>query len=158
MSGLHRLIIALALAGLLAIGAIVGFNEPASAPPSSNSQGEQEEAAQEEEGEEAEEYAPGEVLVKFKDRASRTTKQEVHAKKRTRAKETLPGIDVEVVAVNRGQEKAKAKEYQDDPNVEFAEVNGLYEAVQTLNSPNDSRVSEQWQYQNSRYVPPKKAT
>jgi thermitase len=61
-----------------------------------------------------------------------------------------------VVAVNRGQEKAKAKEYKDDPNVEFAEVNGLYEAVQTIGSPSDSRVSEQWQYKNRKYITPQK--
>jgi thermitase len=149
------------LSGLLTIAAIVGLNKPASAPPSSDSKGKQGAAAQaaaQEEGEEeaAEEYAPDEILVKFKDRASRTTKQEVHTKKGARAKETLPAIDVEVVAVNRGQEKAKAKEYNDDPNVEFAEVNGLYEALQTISSPNDSRVSEQWQYKNPKYLTPKK--
>ena len=94
--------------------------------------------------------APGEVLVKFKERTSKAKKQEVHGRKGGRAKETIPAIDVEVVAVSRGKEKEKAKEYKDDPNVEFAEVNGVYEALATT-TPNDPRASEQWQFNNTKY-------
>jgi thermitase len=104
----------------------------------------------------AEDAAPGEVLVKFKERSSKAKKEEVHGKKGGRAKEIIPAIDVEVVAVERGKEKEKAKEYKDDPNVEFAEVNGVYEALQTISSPNDPKASEQWQYKNPRYITPKK--
>ncbi len=97
----------------------------------------------------AEDFADGEILVKFKDRTSETKKQEIHGKKGARAKETIRGIGVQVVAVSSGKEKAKAKEYEDDPNVEFAEVNGIYEAVQTANDP---RAAEQWQYNNTQYT------
>lgn len=142
MSWFHRLIIALALGGLLAIVAIGGIDEPANAPPSSDSEGEQEAATQEEE-----EYAPAEVLVKFKERTSKSKKQEVHGNKGGRTKETIPAIDVDVVAVERGKEKAKAKEYKDDPNVEFAEVNGVYEAIAT--APDDPGAPYQWQFNNT---------
>jgi thermitase len=152
VSGFYRLIIALSLAGLLSIVAIVGLDTPANAPPSSDSQGKKGAAAPPEE----EEYAPEEILVKFKDGASGTKKQEVHAKKGGRVKETIPAIDVQVVDVESGKEKAKAKEYKDDPNVEFAEVNGVYEAVQTISSPNDPKVSDQWQYKNPKYITPHK--
>jgi thermitase len=152
VSGFYRLIIALSLEGLLSIVAIVGLDTPANAPPSSDSQGKKGAAAPPEE----EEYAPEEILVKFKDGASGTKKQEVHGKKGGRVKETIPAIDVQVVDVERGKEKAKAKEYKDDPNVEFAEVNGVYEALQTISSPNDPEASKQWQYKNTKYITPKK--
>ncbi len=96
-----------------------------------------------------EDVAPGEILVKFKERTSKAKKEEVHAKKGAKTKEIIGGIDVEVVAVERGKEKAKAKEYKDDPNVEFAEINGVYEAVAT--APNDPKVANQWQYNNTKY-------
>jgi thermitase len=102
------------------------------------------------------EYAPGEVLIKYKERTSKAKKQEVHGRKGGRTKETIPAIDVEVVAVEPGKEKAKAEEYEDDPNVEFAEVNGVYEAFQTISSPNDPRASDQWQYKNTKYITPNK--
>ena len=54
--------------------------------------------------------------------------------------------------MDRGKEKTKAKEYKGDPNVEFAEVNGVYEAVQTTSMPNDVRALEQWQYKNKKYL------
>ena len=95
-----------------------------------------------------EDFAAGEILVKFKDRTSETKKREVHGRKGGRAKETIRGIDVQVVEVTRGNEKSKAKEYKDDPDVEFAEVNAIYEAIQTANDP---RASEQWQYNNTQY-------
>lgn len=99
-----------------------------------------------------EDFADGEVLVKFKDGTSQTKKQEVHGEKGGRAKKTLRGIDVQVVDVPKGKEKAKAREYEDDPDVEFAEVNGVYQAVQAANEPNDPRATEQWQYKNTRYA------
>jgi thermitase len=152
LSWFHQLIIAVALAGLLAIVAIAGIDRPANAPPSSASEGEPATTTQVEE----EEYAPAEVLVKFKERTSKAKKQEVHGKKAGRTKETIPAVDVEVVAVERGKEKAKAKEYKDDPDVEFAEVNGIYEAFQTISSPNDPKGSDQWQYNNTKYITPNK--
>jgi thermitase len=99
----------------------------------------------------SEDPADGEVLVKFEDTTPQAKKQEVHGKKGGRVKESIPKIGVQVVDVPKGKEEAKAKEYQDDPNVEFAEANGVYQALQTANSPNDSRADEQWQYNNAKY-------
>src|SRR4051794_21943945 len=73
----------------------------------------------------SEDPADGEVLIKFDDSTPQAKKQEIHAKKGGRVKKTIPDIDVQVVDVPKGKEKAKAKEYQDDPNVEFAEANGV---------------------------------
>jgi thermitase len=75
------------------------------------------------------EVVPGEVLVKFKDRTSAPKKQEVHGKKGGKEKKTIQRIDVQVVEVPSGKEKSKAKEYKDDPSVEFAEPNGFYHAI-----------------------------
>ncbi len=122
---------------MLACAAVVLAQQPATSSPSMPQQA-------------AEEVAPGEVLVKFKERTSKAKKQEVHCKKGAKTKETLPAIGVEVVAVERGKERAKAKEYEDDPNVEYAEVNGVYEAVAT--TPNDPKAADQWQFNNTKYA------
>jgi thermitase len=100
---------------------------------------------------EEEDFAPGRILVKFKKDASKAKKQEVHEKKGGKTKEVIDGIDVEVVTVTEGQEKSKAKEYQNDPNVKYAEVDGVVEALQT-NGPNDPRAKEQWQFNNTKYT------
>ena len=104
----------------------------------------------------AEDFAAGNILVKFKDRTSEAKKQDVHEKRGGQVKETIRGIGVQVVSVPDGREKSKAKEYKDDPNVEFAELNGVYTAAQTGNEPNDPRAPGQWQYKNTQYTEPKK--
>ena len=88
----------------------------------------------------AEDFAAGNILVKFKDRTSEAKKQEVHEKRGGQVKETIRGIGVQVISVPDGKEKSKAKEYKDDPNVEFADLNGVYTAAQTGNEPNDPRA------------------
>src|SRR5829696_5508241 len=90
----------------------------------------------------SEDFVPGEILVKFKKDTSKAKKQEVHQKKAGKTKQVISGINVEVVAVTKGKEKSKAKEYQGDPNVQYAEVNAVYTAF--ANTPDDPRASEQW--------------
>ena len=46
-----------------------------------------------------------------------------------------------------GQERSRAAKYREDPDVEFAEVNGLAYAIGF--TPNDPRYPTQWQYENS---------
>lgn len=102
---------------------------------------------------------PGEILVKFEPSAPATNKKRVHGKKGGRTKEVIPEIDVEVVQVAPGQEEARAADYQEDPNVRYAEPNGVYRAVETTSrrsddakanwTPNDSRVGGQWAFNNT---------
>ena len=91
-------------------------------------------------------YASAEILVKFKDGASKQKKEEIHKRNGGQTKEVLRGIDVELVGVSRGQEMASAAEYRKDPNVQFAEANGLYGEAATVNDP---RIGEQYGYDNT---------
>ena len=94
--------------------------------------------------------APGEILVKFKKGISTTKKQEAYEKKGGKVKKTIPKIDVDVVEVPSGEEHFKVAEYESDPNVEFAEVNGIYQGIadepEAAYTPNDPRYSQQYQY------------
>ncbi len=73
-----------------------------------------------------EEPVAGEILVKFKNNVANQAKTETHEDKDAEVKETIPKINVDVVEVPEGQEEEKVAEYEDDPNVEFAEPNGTY--------------------------------
>jgi thermitase len=90
--------------------------------------------------------APGEILVKFKDGTPDDKKKAAHQKNGGKLKGTILGIEVEVVEVQIGQEAKKANDYASNPNVSFAEVNGLYYAILTSNDP---QVGQQWQYNNT---------
>ena len=74
---------------------------------------------------------PGEILVKFEPSAPATDKKRVHGKKGGRTKEVIPEIGVEVVQVAPGREQSRAADYEGDPNVRYAEPNGVYRAVET---------------------------
>ena len=124
---------------LLAFSGVVLAQQPGADPSGSSS---------------SEDFAEGEILVKFKKATSNAKKQKVHEEKNGKTKEVIGGIDVEVVAVDKGKEKSKVRDYQNDPNVEYAEVNSVYEAV--ANTPNDPRAGEQWQFNNPQYTEPKK--
>ena len=94
-----------------------------------------------------EEFAPGEVLVKFEPGASGQAVAEAHRQNGGRVKEVIRGIGVQVVGVARGQEKTAVARYRQSPNVRYAELNGVYEAVGSV--PNDPRVGEQWAFNNT---------
>jgi len=91
-------------------------------------------------------FESGEILVKFKPGTPGQTIADAHRQNGDREKETLRGIDVKVVQVPAGQEKAHVAAYRRNPNVQFAELNAAYFA---LGTPNDPRVGEQWQYNNT---------
>jgi thermitase len=79
---------------------------------------------------------PGEILVKFKPGAAGAVGDEI------------PGIGVRVVKVKPGDEEAEVARFKNNPNVEYAEVNGTWEALhdtgQTF-TPNDTYFNTyQW--------------
>jgi hypothetical protein len=61
--------------------------------------------------------------------------------------------------VPSGDEESRAVDYETNPNVQYAEPNGLYQAFETQKettrgvstnmTPTDSRVGEQWAYNNT---------
>jgi thermitase len=89
---------------------------------------------------------PGEILVKFKSDADDDEAREILRQNNLRRKRLLERIDVEVVEVPRGQETRLANALSHNPKVEFAEVNGQYEAVAT---PNDPSFPQQWGLHNT---------
>src|SRR4051812_5373880 len=105
-------------------------------------------------------FVPGEVFVKFKSGTSETQKKEAHRRKGGQRKEVIPRIDVEEVQVPQGEEESRAADYKNDPNVEYAELNGLFKALKTTAketssdptasmTPSDPRVEQQWAYKNT---------
>jgi thermitase len=92
------------------------------------------------------EFAAGEILVKFKPGTPAEVRADVHRQHGGQVKRVIPRIDVQVVGIPAGQEKAKAEAYSRNPNVLFAEPNGI---VRAIGVPNDPRGGEQWQYNNT---------
>ncbi len=97
-------------------------------------------------------FAPGEVLVKFEPGTPGQAKADAHRQNGGTVKEVIRGIGVEVVGVAVGQEQTAVARYERNPNVEFAELNGVYEAIEdasTNMTPTDDRADEQWGFNNT---------
>lgn len=90
-------------------------------------------------------YRPGEVLVKFKSEVSTEAAARVHQRLGGRVKETIPGINVQVVAVNRNIGQAVAA-YVREGQVEYAEPNFV---AQALAVPDDPYFNQQWGMDNT---------
>jgi thermitase len=99
-------------------------------------------------GEDPPTYESGEILVQFKPGARGQEIAEAHRQGGGQTREVLSDIDVHVVQVPPGQEKARVAVYRHNPNVQFAELNAHYFA-QAFSPPNDPRVGSQWQYNNT---------
>jgi thermitase len=98
----------------------------------------------------AQDFVPGEVLVAFEPGASGQDIADIHRRVGGQVKEVIRGIDVRVVGVARGQEKTAVARYQQNPNVRYAELNGVDEAAAT--GPNDPSVGRQWALNNTGQI------
>ena len=126
------LLLTVVVAMLLAFGGVVLAQQP---PPPLGGQAE------------PEEFAAGEALVKFEPGASGQAIAEAHRQNGGQVKETIPGIEVQVVGVPAGEERDSVARYRQNPNVRYAELNGVYEAVGSV--PNDPKVGNQWAFNNT---------
>jgi thermitase len=88
-------------------------------------------------------FAPGEVIVKFKNGTTTSTKQAVLSQESGRMLFHSKEIGFDVVKIPSGKSVTQAvREYQNNPNVEYAEPNYLYHADWTPNDPYFS--TQQW--------------
>lgn len=92
-------------------------------------------------------FVPGEILVKFEPGTLGRAKAETHRRLHGRVRETIPGLDVQVLRVPKGQEKAKVAAYRSNPNVEYAELNGIATTSDDPNDPYDNTI----QYTSSKH-------
>lgn len=99
-------------------------------------------------GQDPVEFAPGEILVKFKPGTAGQAVAEAHRQGGGREKATLRRVDVKVLEVPPGREKEHVGRYRQNPNVLYAELNAAYFA---LDMPNDPRYmqGEQWGFNNT---------
>jgi thermitase len=92
-------------------------------------------------------FSSQEILVKFKPHVTLPEVAQIHRQLGGQAKETIPGIGVQVVTVPKGQAKAKAKAYSSNPRVAYAEPNCI---AQALAEPDDKYFGAQWNMQKVR--------
>lgn len=86
-------------------------------------------------------FVPGEILVQFKPGTSASTQAQVHRRNGGQVKETIRGIGVQVVGVRPDQERALVAAYGRNPNVQYAELNGIATISQDPNDPYDNTTS-----------------
>ena len=111
----------MALAILLSSGVVLG-QQRSPAPPNSV------------EGD----FVPGEILVKFEPGASGREVAEAHRQNGGQVEETIRGLGVQVVSVRSGQERAKVDAYNRNPNVKYAELNGIATVSRDPDDPYDN--------------------
>ncbi len=87
-------------------------------------------------------YVPDRVLVKFRATASAAAVRKAHARARALAANTIPEIGVQVIQLPSTMTVPQAlAAYGSDPNVEFAEPDGIGEPELV---PNDPSYPNQW--------------
>lgn len=92
----------------------------------------------------------GQILVKFRPGTPAQVVAETHRQNGGQLAGVIAGIDVHVVKVPAGNEQAKVAAYLKNPNILYAEVDGVYSAVESFTPPpNDTYYSQQWQYNNT---------
>jgi thermitase len=94
------------------------------------------------------EFVDNELLVKFKPGTPAQSQNAAHAQQNARVVREIEGLDVKVVQVGRGQAEQRLPGYQLNPNVEYAELNGIAYALFT-NPPTDPLYSQQWNLNNT---------
>ncbi|MDN4592861.1 S8 family peptidase [Polycladomyces subterraneus] len=88
-------------------------------------------------------FAPGEVIVKFKNGTNTSTKQAVHSQESGQVLFHSKEIGFDVVKIPSGKSVTQVvREYRNNPNVEYAEPNYIYHADWTPNDPYFS--TQQW--------------
>ncbi|MDN4592862.1 S8 family peptidase [Polycladomyces subterraneus] len=88
-------------------------------------------------------FAPDEVIVKFKNGITTSTKQAVHSHESGRVLFHSKEIGFDVVKIPSGKSVSQVvREYRNNPNVEYAEPNYIYHADWTPNDPYFS--TQQW--------------
>lgn len=92
------------------------------------------------------EYAPGELIVKYKSGVPERAIENINRRARAKMKDKMPLVDANVLEVERGREFETADSLKKDPDVEFAEPNFFLKPVQI---PNDAKFGEQWSLRNT---------
>jgi thermitase len=87
-------------------------------------------------------FAPGELLVRFKDGAGSSTMQRTLSRHTLSAIRTLHNSDVQLVRVAAGRELAIAAALNAEPDVLYAEPNYIYQAFDLI--PDDPGYYDQW--------------
>lgn len=90
-------------------------------------------------------FASGRILVKFQPELSVAQRAALHRAQGGRALEVIPDIDVEVVSVPKGAERAKVAAYARNPLVVYAEPDYIAYA---LGDPDDVYFTKQWGMDN----------
>ncbi|WP_407690003.1 S8 family peptidase [Risungbinella massiliensis] len=81
-------------------------------------------------------YAPGELIVKFKDGIMSAQSDSLHKKNKTKVKEKSTKLGVEVVEFDKKTSvEEMMKKYKQDPNVEYVEPNYYFHATWIPNDP-----------------------
>ncbi|MBI4825818.1 MAG: S8 family serine peptidase [Nitrospirae bacterium] len=94
------------------------------------------------------EYAPGEVLVKFRDSADVRSMQNVHSVLKATQKREFTKLKIHHMKLPAGISVEDAvKKYKEDPNVEYAEPNYIVHALAV--TPNDTSFNQQWGLNNT---------
>jgi thermitase len=95
-------------------------------------------------------FVDDEVLVKFRPGTSATEVAASHQTAGGQVIREVQALDVKVVRVVRGQAVQRVAVYQRNPNVEYAELNGIAYPNWTPNDPlYDSAADQQWALNNT---------
>lgn len=88
------------------------------------------------------EFAPGQILVQFRPGTPASAIAAAHARNQGQTAAVLDRIGVHVVRVQVGDELRAVARYRANPNVVFAEVDGMVRALSF--TPNDPMLPDQW--------------
>jgi len=93
------------------------------------------------------EYVPGEILVKFKDSATKVSIQGLNAYTRSKQKKVFKQLKIHHIKLPKGTTVEEALQlYQQDPDVEYAEPNYIVSITAT---PDDTNYDNLWGLHNT---------
>jgi thermitase len=87
-----------------------------------------------------------ELLIKFKPGTPAADRVSAHLAANAQVVRTIPGLDVQVVKVGRGQAQQRLQGYLRNPNIQIAELNGIAYPDWV---PSDVLFSQQWALNNA---------